>query len=120
VNVALVLNVVVALVLVSRVQASAAALKGPGLGLGLGLESSGLGLGLEGPGLGLWILALTTKLVLLPYTHGSLKMVLHSMPTNRSPFFLVHASAHNHFVTSHTSMLLTPMYLSSTMSSCSE
>jgi len=52
---------ILALVLVSRVQASA--LKGPGLGLGLGLESPGLGL--EGPGLGLvlWILALITTLV---------------------------------------------------------
>jgi len=51
---------VLALVLVSRVQASALALKGPGLGLGLGLESAGL----EGPGLGLWILALTTTLLI--------------------------------------------------------
>jgi len=51
---------VLALVLVSRVQASALAWKGPVLGLGF--ESPGLGL--KGPGLGLilglWILALTT------------------------------------------------------------
>jgi len=56
---------VLALVLVSRVQASTLALRGPGLGLGVGLES--LGLGLEDPGLGLvlglWILALTTTLI---------------------------------------------------------
>jgi len=56
---------VLALVLVSRVQASTSALtlKGPGLGLGLGLEGPGLGLSL-GLVLGLWILALTTTLVL--------------------------------------------------------
>jgi len=62
---------VLALVLVSRVQASASAvaLKGPILGLRLGLESPGLGLGLglEGPGLGLvlglCIFALTTTLL---------------------------------------------------------
>jgi len=47
---------VLALVLVSRVQALA--VKGPGLGLGLGLEDPGLGH--EGSALDLWILALTT------------------------------------------------------------
>jgi len=57
---------VLALVLVSRIQASASALKGPGLGLGLESPGLGLGIGFEGHGLGLvfglWILALTTTL----------------------------------------------------------